>query len=146
MNNSGAFAQKWKEVCGKVRGATNKCAEFLSPVTRFFGKVGKVFTFVGTWIYRLRKIILMIPVMYGAIRLAAYNSEHLPESVGIMLQSTGEYAQMITRNQAVFAPFVVTAACLLLMLCSRKTLYPWIISLFSLALPILILFTNVYPA
>ena len=85
MNNSGAFAQKWKEVCGKVRGATNKCAEFLSPVTRFFGKVGKVFAFVGTWIYRLRKIILMIPVVYGAIRLAAYNSEHLPESVGIML-------------------------------------------------------------
>ena len=146
MNNSGAFAQKWKEVCGKVRGATNKCAEFLSPVTRFFGKVGKVFAFVGTWIYRLRKIILMIPVVYGAIRLAAYNSEHLPESVGIMLQATGEYAQMITRNQAVLAPLVVTAACLLLMLFSRKTLYPWIISLFSLALPILILFTNVYPA
>lgn len=146
MNNSGAFAQKWKEVCGKVRGVYNKCADVFAPVGRVLKKIGNVCKLIGTWIYRLRKIFLTIPVVYGAIRLAFYNSEHLPESVGIMLQSTGDYAQMITRGQAVVAPLVVTAACLLLMICSRKTLYPWIISIFSLVLPILILFTNVYPA
>jgi hypothetical protein len=32
------------------------------------------------------------------------------------------------------------------MFCSRKAMYSWAISIFTLALPLLILFTNVYPA
>ena len=37
------------------------------------------------------------------------------------------------------------AACLLLMLCSRKAMYPWAISLFTLIVPILLLISNRYP-
>jgi hypothetical protein len=32
------------------------------------------------------------------------------------------------------------------MFCSRKALYPWAISVFTLALPVLLLVSNLYPA
>lgn len=103
-------------------------------------------SFIGSVLFRLRKIVLAVPVVYWALKLAAYNRENLPDMVGINLQSTGEFAQMVTRDIAVMGPLGLTAACLLLMLCSRKAMYPWAISLFTLMLPLLILFTNLYPA
>ena len=54
-------------------------------------------------------------------------------------------AQMISRDLAVLGPLAVTGGCLLLMFCSRRTFYPWIISIFTLVLPILLYLTNVYP-
>ena len=101
---------------------------------------------IGSWIFRLRKIILAVPVVYLAVSLAVNNLSQLPEEVGLNLQATGEFAMTVSRSAAVMGPIGVTAACLLLMFCSRKTLYPWVISLFSLVLPVLILFMNNYPA
>ena len=40
----------------------------------------------------------------------------------------------------------MTALCLLMMFLSRKTIYPWIISIFSLVLPFLLIVTNIFPA
>ena len=102
--------------------------------------------FIGLVLFRLRKVVLAVPVVYLAMKLARYNLEHLPEEVGINIQSSGEFAQMIARDAAVMGPLGLTAACLLLMFCSRKAMYPWAISMFSLVLPILILVTNLYPA
>ena len=109
-------------------------------------KITSLLSFIGSILFRLRKLVLAAPVVYAAIKLAYYNREHLPEQVGINIQSTGEFAQMITRDMAVMAPLGLTGACLLLMLCSRKALYPWAISVFTLVLPLLILFSNLYPA
>ena len=109
-------------------------------------KVNYLINFVGMFLFRLRKIVLAVPVAYAAVQLALYNRENLPEQVGINLQSTGEFAQMVTRDMAVMGPFGLTIACLLLMFCSRKAMYPWAISVFTLVLPVLILFTNLYPA
>lgn len=109
-------------------------------------KINRIINFIGIWLFRLRKPVMAAPVVYYALKLARYNMEHLPEEVGINLQSTGEFAQMISRNTAVMGPFALTTACLLLMFCSRKAMYSWAISIFTLALPLLILFTNVYPA
>jgi len=53
---------------------------------------------------------------------------------------------MISRDIAVMGPLGLTAACLLLMFCSRKAMYPWAISVFTLTLPLLILISNLYPA
>ena len=89
---------------------------------------------------------MAVPVVYWALKLAAYNREHLPEQVGINLQSSGAFEQMVSRDVAVLGPLGLTAACLLLMLCSRKAMYPWAISIFTLVLPLLVLFTNLYPA
>lgn len=109
-------------------------------------KINRIINLIGVWLFRLRKLVMAAPVVYYALKLAQYNMEHLPEEVGINLQSTGDFAQMISRNMAVMGPFALTIACLLLMFCSRKAMYSWAISIFTLALPLLILFSNVYPA
>ena len=109
-------------------------------------KVNMWITFLGTLLFRLRKVVLAVPVVSVALKLASYNREHLPELVGINLQSSGEFTQMISRDMAVLGPLGLTVACLLLMFCSRKAMYPWAISIFTLALPLLILFSNLYPA
>jgi multidrug efflux pump subunit AcrB len=103
------------------------------------------FKAVCKWIYRLRSVILAIPVAIGAIVLAIHNQANLPETVGINIQASGEYAETVTRSVAVFGPLAVTAVCLLMVFCSKKVLYPWLISLFSLALPLLIYITNIFP-
>lgn len=98
-----------------------------------------------TWVFRLRSVGLAIPVAAVAVSLAVYNEATLPAQVGIDLQATGEYAQMVAREVAVLGPLALTALCLLLMFASRRVVYPWLISIFSLALPILILITNIFP-
>lgn len=110
------------------------------------GKINSVINIIGTVLFRLRKFVLAAPVVYYALKLASYNMEHLPEQVGLNLQSTGEFATTIARSLAVTGPLGLTAACLLLMFCSRKALYPWAISVFTLALPVLLLVSNVYPS
>jgi len=109
-------------------------------------KINSLISFIGTVLFRLRKIVMAAPVIYAALKLALYNRENLPEQVGINLQSSGEFAQMITRDIAVMGPLGLTAACLLLMFCSRKAMYPWAVSIFTLALPVLLLLSNSYPA
>ena len=96
------------------------------------------------WVYRLRSVILAIPVATVAAFLAIYNEATLPSKVGINLQASGEYAQMVSREVAVLGPLAVTAVCLLMTFCSKKVLYPWLISLFSLTLPLVILLTNAF--
>ena len=122
-------------------------------VKTVFLKIGGFFDTVAGgvgWLYRLimrfRKIFITIPVVYGALKLAMYNQENLPSQVGILLQENGSYAYTVAQNVAIMGPLAVTAACLLLMFCSRRTLYPWLISMFSLALPVLILITNIFPS
>lgn len=101
---------------------------------------------VAKWLYKLRSIILAIPVAVTAVFLALRNTVQLPELVGINLQATGEYAQMINRGVAVIFPLLLTGVCLLLMFVSRRIVYPWLISVFSLVLPYVLWLTNVFPA
>lgn len=118
----------------------------LGEVKNTISKINSVINTVGTWLFRLRKPVMAAPVVYYALKLAAYNSSHLPEQVGIDLQSTGEFAQTIGRELAVMGPLCLTLACLLLMFCSRKAMYAWAISIFTLTLPLLLLFSNTYPS
>lgn len=102
--------------------------------------------FVVEYVIRMHKLLMAIPVVLATVYLANYNYELLPEQVGIMLQESGQYAQVVSRDVAILGPVAVTAFCLVLMFCSRRPVYPWVISIFSLVLPILILLTNVFPA
>lgn len=108
-------------------------------------KIGKVLAVVWKWIYRLRGAVLAIPVAIAAISLAIYNTANLPERVGINLQANGAYEMMVERGTAVGVPLLITGVCLVLMFISRKAVYPWLVSVFSLVLPLLIYFTNVFP-
>ena len=136
MSNSGDF-QEYRDNIEEKPEETKKSVSFQ--------KVWNVMRMIGNLIYRLRKIIMSIPVVYYAIVFGVYNAKYLPDRVGLVLQSNGEFAQTVSRGLAVMGPLGVTAACLLLMFCSRRTLYPWLISIMSLLLPMLILLLNNYP-
>ena len=109
-------------------------------------KIWDALVIIAPWIYQLRKVLMAIPVIGAAIYLARVNWNALPEEVGFSLMANGQYAQMVSREVAVYGPMAVTAVCLVLMVCSRRALYPWLISLFTLALPVLILITNIFPS
>ena len=133
MENAGVTVNE-----GKSQTGTSK-------VKAAIGKINRVINLVGLWLFRLRKLVLAAPVVFYALKLAEYNREHLPEQVGINLQATGEFAQYISRNMAVLGPLALTGGCLVLMFCSRKAMYSWAISVFTLALPLLLLLSNAYP-
>lgn len=133
-------------VTDKWTGVKQKLSAWWNSGNNVYDKVKKVIGIIVMVLYRLRKVFLAIPVVYYALKLAKYNMEHLPEMVGVNLQSNGVFADFITRSSAVNYPLMVTAACLVLMFFSRKVLWPWAVSLFTLALPLLILISNLYPA
>ncbi len=138
MENSGVFAQVQKETDSKKTG--------MEAVKAGIVKFNYVINLIGKWLYHLRKLVMAAPVVYYALKLASYNNAHLPEQVGLNLQATGEFAQYISRNMAVMGPLALTGACLLLMFCSRKAMYSWAISVFTLTLPLLLLLSNAYPS
>ena len=115
---------------------------FIGGYNHFKQILGKIIMTV----YHLRKIFMAAPVAYVALRIAAYNMSHLPEQVGVNLQTTGEFAMQISRYAAVIGPLGITAGCLVMMFFSRKAMYAWAISIFTLALPVLLLVSNMYPA
>lgn len=129
----------WNKVQGEVR-------ESLQSEDTVWTKIKRVVGILVMLVYRLRSVFLAIPVVWYALKLAAYNGKHLPEQVGINLLSSGEFALTISRELAVMGPLAVTAACLVLMMTSRKALYPWAVSIFTLILPVLLLVSNLYPA
>ena len=130
-----------------------KWNNFVEKVTPACGTVkeggGQVFDFISNafnYVVKLRKIFLAIPIAVGAIWLAVYNEASLPAIVGLGLQTNGDFNLQIIRELAVLAPLVITGISLLLMFCSRRVLTPWLVSLFTLTIPIVILICNTFPA
>ena len=125
---------------------TTQKGETLQKTKLAFEKTGRVFSIIGKVLYHMRKWFLAVPVVWLAVRRYGIAMEKLPPAVGLLLQESGDYAKMVEKETAAMGCMAVTAACLLMMFCSRRTLYPWLISLFSLVLPILLIVTNIFPA
>ena len=139
MGKVGGFTEKWSGFRESLRAAVNTTGSVYSKIKNVIG-------ILVMCVYRLRGVILSIPVIYAALKLAAYNMQNLPAQVGLNLQSTGEFAMYVSRNLAVLGPLVLTGGCIVMMFCSRKTLYPWAVSIFTLILPLLLLVSNIYPS
>ena len=129
----------WNRLCEYSRPVLQKLEHFAKE----FAAACKV---AGSLLSRLRKVLLAIPVGIVAVYLAFYNLGHLPKVVGFDLQITGDFDFQVVRELAVLGPVALTALCLLLLFVSRRTLTPWLVSIFSLALPVVILLTNIFPA
>lgn len=129
----------WQSFMAKVR-------PYLEKTKTVLQKIGHILKEIWEWIYRLRSLLMTVPVILAALFLAVRNQTSLPDMVGINLLANGEYSQMITRETAVVVPVVLTGVCLACMLVSKRVLYPWLISIFSLVLPIMIYITNVFMA
>ena len=134
-----SFAQKWQKISDKAQPALESTGAFCKNAGEFIMQVWK-------YLVKLKKVILAIPVGVGAVILALKNLTGLPETVGLNLQSDGTFSMLIARELAVLGPLAITALCLLLMFGAKRTLTPWLVSLFSLAVPLLILITNTFPS
>lgn len=102
----------------------------------------QVLGMTARWAYKLRSILLSIPVAVAALALAVRNLAQLPSEVGFNLLANGEYQFVLSRGMAACIPVAITAVCLVMMFLSKKVLYPWLISVFSLVLPLVIWLSN----
>jgi len=127
-----AFVTKWKAGVKKFRSVTD-------PIDRVMAKIGKV-------LFHMRKFFLTVPVVLLAMEVFLYAKERLPQEVGLLLQENGQFKYLLDRNTAMSCCLAVTGACLLLMFMSRRTIYPWLISVFSLILPLFLIVSNIFPA
>ncbi len=143
--------EKWRQLRDKMHPGMQKAAHICKVVW-------KKLRILGGYLYRLRSIVLAAPVAAAAAVLAVINLGRLPQVVEITKVSIDPQAQdslfgclvigvdYISRETAVLVPLVLTVGCLLLTLCSKRTFYPWIVSVFSLVLPLFLLLSNMYPA
>ena len=111
---------------------------------------GDTITLILKWIYKLRAVFLAIPVAIAAIFLAIFNMIKLPEQMAVYFPAVaGEEVVVklleVDKGTAIIVPVLVTAVCLLMMFCSRRQVYPWLISVFSLVLPVFFLFISIFP-
>ena len=139
MNFIDEFMEKWNRFCEKSRPTIQRAGEIAS-------RIGGILLTAWNYLFKFRKVFLGAPVGAIAVYLAVQNMVKLPVIVGLDLQQNGEFSIQIMREIAVLGPMAFTALCLLLMFCSRRILTPWLVSVFSLALPLLILLVNTFPA
>jgi hypothetical protein len=133
------ITEKWNEIYAKVKPGLSATGDVLK-------KIADIFVLIGSYIVKLRKIFLAIPVVVVAVKLARDNIQRLPEVVGLNLQVDGTFAIQISRAQACWGPLLLTLVSLLLMCCSKRVLTPWVVSLLTLIIPVFIWVINVFPS
>ena len=126
--------QMLKNMGQKIRGAWNNSASARGKIASFCSATGK-------WTYKLRAFVLAIPIVAIAVILAVSNMATLPAAVAIGLPNIVNgilvfQEVLISKILAVFIPLLVTAFCLLMMFLSKRISFPFLVSLFSLILPI----------
>ena len=129
----------WQMICQKTAPARKETGKVLR-------RIWKVVSTVWSYIYRLRGLLMTAPVIIGAVVLACMNYTKLPETVGLNFLASGDFSYTMDRMPAVLLPLGLTAVCVVLTVCSKKTMFPWLVSVFTLVLPLLIYVINVYPA
>lgn len=135
-----------EQLTAKMQELRQKAQPWLEKADKGYRKAKGIWDKARPWLWQSRKLLLAIPVVYLMLYFARLNWNVLPEQVGLNLQTSGEYAQYITKELAVYGPMGVTGGCLTMMFLSRKTVYPWMICMFSMLLPLLILVTNIFPS
>ena len=143
------LVDKWEAFKQTPRPGLEKTGNGLRKTGRFLSKLWH-------YIYMFRGIIMAIPVATASVILAAKCKTDLPESVQMTLPAINTQSEdsvlgflvfnteYIGKSIAVMAPLVLTGACLLLMLVSKRTFYPWLVSIFTLIVPVFLLLTNGY--
>lgn len=143
------LVDKWEEFRDTPRPGLEKAEEGAR-------KTGKTLAKLWKYIYTLRGVIVSLPVLTAAIILAAKCGTDLPATVTVTLPGIDTHSaeslfgflvyhtEYVARGTAIMASMVLTIACLLLTICSKRILYPWVISVFTLTVPVFLLVTNVY--
>ena len=134
-----------------------RCSPFCQGVAQFFRGIGRTFSNLWKYIFWFRSVVLGAPLGAAAVILAAYNRTRLPETLSyikVMVDAESEDALMglfvmtteyISRDLAVAIPMLMTAVCIVLMLFSKRMLFPFMIGLLTLALPQIIYWFTIFP-
>lgn len=93
------------------------------------------------WAFRLRGVALSVPVVVLAVILAVNNAAVLP---GPLLIGAGQNVITVSKAVLVMGPLALTALSILMTLFSKKVVYPWLISLFTLLLPVALWITMTF--
>ena len=102
----------------------------------------------GTILFKLRRFLLSIPVLLVALRLAADAMHRLPQTVYFGAAGVDAEENLlinsyhVSKEFAVYVPLGLTFFCLMMMFFSKKVVYPWVISIMTLLIPIAIMLAN----
>ena len=113
-------------------------------------KTENKFQVIWRWVYRFRSVILSVPVLITALVLALRNIIKLPQMVTFSTASVNDAGLLvfqnvtITKALAVWGPFGLTAICIALIFLSRRVVYPWLISIFTLVVPYVLYWINIF--
>ena len=102
---------------------------------------GENFKAMLRWIFHLRSVVLSLPVAVIALILAVNNVAMLPGGLTI---GAGNDVITIGRSVLIMGPLALTALSILMTLFSKKVIYPWLISIFTLLLPVVLLLTMTF--
>lgn len=136
----------------------DKCSPVLRTIGAVFAAIGKAIVKLGDYIFKLRALFMAIPVAVIAVIEAMINMARLPDTleyatIGLDFEATQSlfgpfvmHIEQMSRETAVMGPLMLTAACLVFTILSKRTLFPWIISIFTLVVPVLLYLMTQYPA
>lgn len=127
------------------RAAPGKTTDKKAASKKSDSKVWVILKAVWKYVWMFRGFLISIPVLVIAIKEAFRNAATLPEKVGLNIQATGEFGMTVTRSAAVMTPLLLTIACILMATFTKRPLFPWLVSIFSLLLPWVIWIINNYP-
>ena len=93
------------------------------------------------WAFRLRGVALSLPVAVIAVLLAVNNTAVLPGPLEI---GAGQNVITLSKSVLIMGPLALTALSILMTLFSKRVVYPWLISAFTLLLPVVLWFTMTF--
>ena len=99
------------------------------------------FKSVMQWAFRLRSVALSLPVAIIAVILAVNNAAVLPAELSI---GAGDSVTVISKSVLIMGPLALTALAIMMTLFSKRVVYPWLISLFTLLIPIVFAITMTF--
>ena len=145
------LADKWNVFWGK-------CSPVLRTIGAVFAAIGRAISTLCSYLFKLRALFMAIPVAVVAVIEAMINMNRLPDTleyatIGLDFDATQTlfgpfvmHIEQMSRETAVIGPLVLTAACLAFTIFSKRTLFPWVISIFTLVVPMLLYLMTQYPA
>jgi hypothetical protein len=135
-----------------------KCSPVLRTIGTVFAAIGRAIGTLCKYIFRLRALFMANPVAVIAVIEAMINTSRLPDTleyatIGLDFDATQTlfgpfvmHIEQLSRETAVMGPLMLTAACLVFTIFSKRTLFPWIVSIFTLVVPVLLYLMTQYPA
>jgi len=93
------------------------------------------------WAFKLRSVALSLPVAVIAVILAVNNMATIPGELAI---GAGDSVTVISKSVLVMGPLALTALAILMTLFSKRVVFPWLISIFTLLLPVVLAITMTF--